>query len=340
LHALRTGVAPRGYSSTIVKWVLFACLVAVGAQMVPLQELHESGIAHHMERSLDAAAAAYDEVLRRDPPREPTSVEWTTVARFAPRVFVTRMEPFRLMDAAAIVHPSGDVIAYHLFWEDDIDYPDDNEPSDHEVVWCILSSDRTRLQAFRTYFHGRVLAGADEALRDAVLHGGRPAVMVQWGKHGSMPRGWERLSIAAEDGETESDYVKLDRPISLEEYNKGTWRKLTTAGRRARDNPIAARAGWPATFDGDWRAFAKFPTHIDPLPMIQQRRTALVSRWNAAALNRWLIRYNFRPKLEWPDDDDVLPGATKADFACARFSEGAACSGARPATGDRIAAGK
>jgi hypothetical protein len=28
---------------------------------------------------------------------------------------------------------------------------------------------------------------------------------------------------------------------------------------------------------------------------------ALVTEWNAAALNRRMIRYNFRPKLEWPE---------------------------------------
>ncbi|MEP6917260.1 MAG: hypothetical protein ABJC89_16530 [Acidobacteriota bacterium] len=103
-----------------------------------------------------------------------------------------------------------------------------------------------------------------DAVADAAAHRGRPATLVQWGNHGSMPLGWERLSIVAEDGETESKYYPLDRPISLEEYNRGTWRKLTTEGRREPGHPIASRAGWPIMFAGDWNAFATFPVAIDP----------------------------------------------------------------------------
>ena len=98
---------------------------------------------------------------------------------------------FQLRDAAAIVHPDRRTIAYHLFWDDDIDFPDDNDPSDHEVVWCVISPDQRRLVAFYTYFHNRVLEAPPEALRDAAAHLGRPSVAVQWGKHGSMPVGWQ-----------------------------------------------------------------------------------------------------------------------------------------------------
>ena len=267
-----------------------------------LRELHESGIAHHLERSLNAAAEVYDDVLRQDPPRAPTADEWARVAKFAPRLFVTRTEPFELKDAAAIVHPKTRVIAYHLFWDDDIDYPDDNEPSDHEVVWCVPSKDGATIGAFYTYFHGRLLRAGPEALRDARSRQGRPSVFVQWGKHGSMPLGWETIAIDAEDGETESDHFEIDRPITLLEYNRATWRRLSTAGRRERRHPIAERAGWPERYDGDWTSFSTFAVAIDPLPAMQKRRMALVTEWNAAALSRSLIRYNFRPKLEWPDD--------------------------------------
>jgi hypothetical protein len=34
----------------------------------------------------------------------------------------------------------------------------------------------------------------------------------------------------------------------------------------------------------------------------------LGTEWKQRVLNRWLIRYNFRPKLEWPGDGDA-PGA-------------------------------
>ena len=100
----------------------------------------------------------------------------------------------------------------------------------------------------------------------------------------------------AEDGETEAGHYAIDKPITLDDYNRGTWEKLRTEGRRAGDNPIAARLNWPRRFEGTWEAFSTFPRLVDPLPLIQSRRAALISRWNSAALNRWLIRYNFRPQ--------------------------------------------
>jgi hypothetical protein len=110
------------------------------------------------------------------------------------------------------------------------------------------------------------------------------------------------MTLTAESTETEATYYPVDTPITLETYNRGTWRKLTVDGRRARTNPIASRAGWPERFDGDWQAFATFPTPLQPWRTLRARRMGLVSRWNSACLNRWLIRYNFGPKLEWPDE--------------------------------------
>ena len=38
------------------------------------------------------------------------------------------------------MHPQRRLIAYHFFWEDDIDFPEDNDPCDHEAdVGRILS---------------------------------------------------------------------------------------------------------------------------------------------------------------------------------------------------------
>ena len=46
-----------------------------------------------------------------------------------------------------------------------------------------------------TCFHGRFLAGGEPALREAREHGLRPRVDVQWGKHGSMPVGWQDQAL-------------------------------------------------------------------------------------------------------------------------------------------------
>jgi hypothetical protein len=272
-------------------------------------ELHEIGVAHHLERALNEAAAAYDRALALEPPREPTPTEWQRILAAAPRVFAQRDEPFELADVAAILHPQTGIIAYHLFWDDDIDYPDDNEPLDHEVVWVKPSRDRQQIDAVWTYFHGRLLAGSASALAEAAAHGGRAAVYVQWGKHGSMPHAWAQQSIVAERGETEAAHYPVDVPITLLEYNRGTWKKLATEGRRALDNRLARRGQWPDRFRGTWEDFQRFSRVIDLAARLGRSRAALVTRWNSGPLNRWLIRYNFRPKTEWPETESPHGGA-------------------------------
>jgi hypothetical protein len=284
---------------------LAVVLAGVSAQVqqrsADADELHETGIAHHLERSLNEAAEAYDRALALDPPRDPNAIEWRRITAFAPRVFAHRDEPFALTDVAAILHPDTGSIAYHLFWEDDIDFPDDNEPSDHEVVWVQPSRDGRRVEHVWTYFHGRLLEAGPEAIAEAQANGGRAAVYVQWGKHGSMPRGWQQMRIVAEEGESDAGQTRADVPITLLEYNRGTWKKLATEGRRAPDNPLARRAGWPDRFPGSWDAFQQFTRSMDLAARLARTKLALVSRWNSGPLNRWLVRYNFRPKTEWPD---------------------------------------
>jgi hypothetical protein len=117
--------------------IALAAVVVVGAQSPPPQaaaDHHQRGVDYHLQRRLDEAAREYSQVLALDPARAPGADERATILRFAPRVYTTPDEVFPLKDAAAILHPSERVIAYHLFWEDDIDFPDDNDPCDHEVV--------------------------------------------------------------------------------------------------------------------------------------------------------------------------------------------------------------
>ena len=123
---------------------------------VPGQETassrHERGVNFHLERRLDEAAREYAQALALDPPRMPGADERATILRFAPRVLTTPDEIFPLKDAAAVLHPSERLIAYHLFWEDDIDFPDDNDPCDHEVVWVQFSPDRQSRRAILDLF--------------------------------------------------------------------------------------------------------------------------------------------------------------------------------------------
>ena len=278
-------------------WVIVAIVPLagfVGAWPGDAEDIHAAGVAAHLERNLSVASALYGKVLSLEPPRPASAEQIGLVWRFAPRLFTTASEPFALRDAAAIVHPTSRTIAYHLFWEDDIDFPDDNDPCDHEVVWVRYAADgKTREQVW-TYFHGRILpgpAGSDRA-----------RVNIQWGKHGSLPENWREQRIRPYVSELPDGIPQSVQPIALEEYLDGAYRKLSSSGRRLRDHPIAARFGWPDRFSGRREDFLSFPREVDMRSMLTGH-TVLVSRFNNATLNRWILPYNFRPKTEWPDED-------------------------------------
>lgn len=208
------------------------------------RRLHESGIAAHVETRLNDASALYDEALRQEPPQPPSPSQAAAVRRFAPRLFTTASEPFALENAAAIVHPSRPLIAYHLFWDDDIDFPDDNEPTDHEVVWMQYSGDGTRLERLWAYFHGRLLesrGGPTDA---------RPRIDVQWGKHGSLPERWHTLEIGPEQPEGGDGIRSSPHGIPLLAYLQDEHRKLSTTGRRLPDPSPRAAARLAAALRG------------------------------------------------------------------------------------------
>jgi len=261
---------------------------------------HQLGVAYHLRRSLEDASWEYARTLELDPPRNLTNEEWQLVRRFAPRVYVTATEFFALKDFAVILNPAERLIAYHFFWEDDIDFPEDNDPCDHELIWVRYSPDGKSITDLWTYFHGRVLAGGDAALSDARRNAMRPRVNVQWGKHGSMPLGWEDLQIIADRGDAESKFYPIDQPISLKLYNEGTFRKLSQEGRRQANHPLGRRAGWPPKFAGTWEQFVDFSRVIEPLDLLEKNKMAAVTVWNSATIDQHFLPYNFRPKTEWP----------------------------------------
>ena len=263
-------------------------------------EAHARGVEFHNARRLDEASREYAQALSLDPPRPPSARELAIIRRLAPRLYTTATEFFPLRDFAAVLHPTERLIAYHLFWDDDIDFPEDNDPCDHEVVWVRFSPDGASLERVWTYFHGRILEGAEAALRDARDHHMRPRVNVQWGKHGSLPHGWESMPIVADAGDIEHKYLSTGVAITLADYNRATWQKLHTEGRRLKDHPLARRLGWPDRFEGDWTQFIAFTRLIDPVPFLDLYHMVSVSQWNSAVIDQHFLTYNFRPKTEWP----------------------------------------
>jgi len=260
-------------------------------------EAAREGMKAHSRRSLQEASAAYSEALRLAPSRDANPAEQALALRLAPVVLASSREPFPLKDAAAILHPNGEWIAYHLFWEDDIDFPDDNDPCDHEVVWVRVDRARGAASEIYTYFHGRILKAPGTG-------GVRPRVVAQWGKHGTMPWDWRNLLIDADEGDVEWRYLGSEKAnsagkLTLEAYNLATYKKLSTYGRESQESLLAR--GWPFRFDGSWEDFIRFNRPWDLAPILKKNGLVRVSHFNNASLNRQLIRYNFAAKTEWPD---------------------------------------
>lgn len=292
---------------------LFACgLVALlpftalpkpgGAQNDSAETHHKRGVEFHNRRCLDDASREYARALKLDPPRDLMAEEWQIVRRFAPRIYTTPTEFFPLKDFAVILHPSARQIAYHLFWEDDIDFPEDNDPADHELMWVQYSANGKSIEKIWTYFHGRILAGSEAALADARRNGQRPRINAQWGKHGTLLVGWEEMTITADAGDAEKKYYPTGKPITLKQYNEGTFRKLAEEGRRLPNHPLGIRLGWPLKFKGSWNDFTNFSRLVEPLALLNKKKMAKVTQWNSATINQHFLPYNFRPKTEWPSE--------------------------------------
>jgi hypothetical protein len=101
----------------------------------------------------------------------------------APVLFLQRDERFPLSRAVAVVHPDRRVIAYHLLWRDDVhgSWIPFTVPTDQEIVWVGYDSTGAPTDIW-SFWHGNIL---HTAWRDR----GSVVVDVQWGKHGSLPRG-------------------------------------------------------------------------------------------------------------------------------------------------------
>ena len=101
----------------------------------------------------------------------------------APILFLQRDEWFPLERVVAVLHPTKRIVAYHLLWRDDVhgSWIPFTVPTDEEIVWVGYDSTHAPTDMW-TFWHGTIL---HTSWRDR----GTTTVNVQWGKHGSMPRG-------------------------------------------------------------------------------------------------------------------------------------------------------
>src|SRR2546426_761351 len=121
--------------------------------MSKIDKLRARAIASNGRRCLNDASVYSLQVLALAPPKQPSPAQIAAVMKFAPRLYTTPTEFFPLNDVVAIIHPDKPLIGYHLFWGDDIDFPDDHDPTDHEIVWVEYDPATQEVREVHTYFH-------------------------------------------------------------------------------------------------------------------------------------------------------------------------------------------
>lgn len=124
-----------------------------------------------------------------------------TLARsLAPVLYLHEAEPFPLARAVAVVHPEHRVIAYHLLWADDAygAWIPGTKATDEEIVWVGYDATGAPTDLW-TYWHGTLLH-APWANRQVEID-------VQWGKHGSLPRGVREADLPR--GKTLKSFYRL-----------------------------------------------------------------------------------------------------------------------------------
>lgn len=175
----------------------------------------------------------------------------------APVLYLQRDEWFPLSRVVAVVSPSRPVIAYHLLWQDDVhgSWIPFTVPTDEEIVWVGYDSTGAPTDLW-SFWHGDILH-ADWRGR------GHPAFDIQWGKHGSLPRGT----------------IESDLPTSrkLNQFYLFTWIGLPDIwlGDLTRRGPLCFCHGY-----GRYREFTRqlpVATRIDAIVRTENAHDALTA---------------------------------------------------------------
>lgn len=239
---------------------------------------------YHLEGNLRRAGEQYRKVLEMDSLIPLTKKEERLIQKFCPILLINRRECFPLKDIVVVHHPSKPIIGYHLFWEDDYDFPDDYEPCDHEEVWVEYNPNTEEVTNVMCWFHARVLE-SEAATKEAHSNRERANIRIEWGKHGSLLCGWEKMH---------EPLTGISIPLWLEK----TYEHVK-AGGRVPSHPL--KKFWPKGFDGTFEDYVDFSVSLDPLEHLQKKPLCFKTNWVNAVIFTHGLLYNFHPKMEWPE---------------------------------------
>lgn len=239
---------------------------------------------YHLDGNLRRAGDQYRRVLEMDPPVSLTEDEVRLIRKFCPILLTNPQECFPLKDFVAVHHPTKPLIGYHLFWEDDFDFPDDYEPCDHEEVWIQYDPQQEVVTKVMAFFHSRVIQ-SETAVEEARDNQQRAKIRIEWGKHGALLTGWEEMNEPLTG-------------VSLLEWMRVTYDHVCSGGR-VPHHPL--KRFWPAGFEGTFEEYVEFSEAVDPLAYLDRKPLMFKSRWVNAILYTQCLLYNFHPKMEWPE---------------------------------------
>ncbi|UOF89599.1 hypothetical protein LSG31_17175 [Fodinisporobacter ferrooxydans] len=250
----------------------------------PIPYINQQAEYYHLDGNLRRAGEQYHEVLRRDPFVPLSEKETERIRKFCPILRVIPKECFPLKDFVAIHHPTEPLIGYHFFWEDDYDFPDDYEPCDHEEMWVKYDPETEIVTNVMSFFHSRVIE-SDAAVLEAGENHQRPVIRIEWGKHGSLLKGWEEMQEPLTG-------------VPIMEWLKTTYEHVK-AGGRVPKHPL--KRFWPQGFEGTWEEYVDFSITVDPLKLLEKKPLMFKTRWVNAVMFTQCLLYNFHPKMEWPE---------------------------------------
>ncbi|WP_445492506.1 hypothetical protein [Niallia sp. 03133] len=239
---------------------------------------------YHLDGQLRKAGDLYRKVLEMEPFIPLTEKDERLIHKFCPILMINPKECFPLKDIVVVHHPSKPVIGYHLFWEDDYDFPDDYEPCDHEEVWVEYDPETESVTNVMCWFHSRVLESED-AVKEAHNNNQRAIIQIEWGKHGSLLCGWQQMNEPLTG-------------IPIQEWLQDTYEHVKNGGRVPL-HPL--KRFWTKGFEGSFEEYIDFSVPIDPLAWLHKKPLMFKTEWVNAVIFTQSLLYNFHPKMEWPE---------------------------------------
>lgn len=186
----------------------------------------------------------------------------------APVLYLHTDETFRVSRVVAVVHPDSQVIAYHVLWNNEAHnaWVPFTVATDQEMVWVGYDTTGAPERVW-TYWHGSVLTTPWPKRQ--------VAIDVQWGTHGSLPRG-TRLG-------------DLPRLQSLRSFHALTWLLPDLwLGRLTRPGPFCF-----------CRGYARYTEFTRPEPLASRIDAVVVTEDPDLALHAVFGHYSRKPAWPW-----------------------------------------